>query len=136
MTNLIIREWLNGGLIPLNVCITFVFTHSLYVSWRKYGRGWTKAPGVQSACALWWIFLADLIRSCMAWSLLHAQSSGRPIQYLGYTPTLLYIAAAAIAMGATFRLIYTLGPSEWGHKGWLAALALTAIFMGGLSLIN
>ncbi len=136
MTNLLIREWLNGGLIPLNVCIMFIISHSLWTSYCEFGRGWTQRPGIRSACALWWIFLADLIRSCMAWTLLRAQSQGHPIEYLGYTTTMLYIAAAGIATLATFRLIYTLSPSSWGHRAWIGAAVLTAAFMICISFIN
>lgn len=136
MNNLLIREWLNGGLISLNACVILIISHSLLLSWRANGKGWTKAPGVASACAFWWLFVADLIRACMAWSLLHAQSSGRPLQYLGFTTTMFYIAAGTIATLATFRLIYTLSPLSWGHRAWVAAAALTGIFMVGLSFID
>lgn len=135
MTNLIIREWLNGGLIPLNVCVIFIISHSLWQSWRALGPGWTRSPGVASACAFWWLFVADLIRSIMAWSLLHAQNAGRPLQYLGFTTTMAYIAAASIATLATFRLIYTLSPDSWGHRGWISAAALVAAFMILLSVL-
>jgi hypothetical protein len=136
VTNLLIREWLNGGLIPLNVCIIIVISYSLLASRRVSGPGWTKEPGVASACAFWWLFVADLIRAIMAWLLLHAEVTGRSPEYLGYAPTLLYMASAAIAMLATFRLIYTLSPASWGHKAWLAAAGLTVAFIAGLSLIN
>jgi hypothetical protein len=135
LTNLLIREWLNGGLIPLNVCIILIITHSLWAS-RRFGPGWTKQSGVASACALWWIFAADFIRASMAWSLLHSQNQGRPIPYLGYTTTALYITAAFIAVLATFRLIYTLSPAAWGHKAWLASAGLMVAFMAAIYLLG
>lgn len=135
MTNLLIREWLNGALIPLNICIMIVISKSLWDSRRKFGRGWTRVPGVSSACAFWWIFLADLIRSCMAWHLLHAQNLGQPLNYLTPTTTTAYIAAALMATLATFRLIYTLGPASWGHRGWVVAAVLTVIIVAVLGAL-
>lgn len=128
-----VREWLNAGLIPLTACILFIIAYSLLESYRLNGRGWTSAPGVKSACALWWIFLADLIRASMAWTLLNAQNEGRASEYLSSSATLFYMAAAVIAALATFRLIYALSPTSWGHSGWVVAAGITAVFMVGLS---
>lgn len=136
MTNLTIREWLNGGLIPLNVCIIIIILHSLWEASRKYGPGWATQPGIASACALLWIFTADLIRSAVAWSLLHDQGRSQPLQYLSSNTTMLYIIAGTMASCATFRLIYTLSPSRWGHWGWVSAAILTTIFMTGIILID
>lgn len=136
MTNLMVREWLNGGLIPLNVSILIVITQSLWVTYRSYGPGWASQPGIASACALLWIFAADLIRSCLAWSYLHAQNLGLPTSHYGYTTTILYIIAGTMATVATFRLIYTLSPSSWGHRAWIAAAILTALFMVGVTTIG
>jgi hypothetical protein len=136
LTNLVIREWINGVLIPLNICIMIIIAHSLFDSYRRYGIGWAKQPGIGSACALWWIFGADLIRSCLAWSFLHGQNLGRPTSHYSYSTTLLYIFAGSIAAAATFRLIFTLSPSSWGHKGWIAAAILTAVFMTAFAVIG
>jgi hypothetical protein len=37
---------------------------------------------------------------------------------------------------ATFRLIYTLSPTAWGHKAWLAAAGLMVAFMGAIYLLG
>jgi hypothetical protein len=41
--------------------------------------------------------------------------------------TTLYVVAGGIAIAATLRLVYAVSPREWGHRGWLAALAATAL---------
>jgi predicted Co/Zn/Cd cation transporter (cation efflux family) len=135
ITNLEVREWLNAALIPLNVCIMFIIAHSLFEARRIHGHGWTDAPGVKSACAFWWIFLADLIRASMAWSFLNAQNDGRSTDTISSAATIFYLVAALIAALATFRLIHALSPIAWGHKGWAAAAGLTVVFVVALIFI-
>jgi hypothetical protein len=132
--NLIAREWLNAGLIPLTACIIIIISFTLIDAYRAHGKGWTKVPGVKSACAFWWIFVADLIRACMAWAYLNAQNDGRELATLSSLATILYLVAAIIASLATFRLIHALSPTSWGHKGWVSAAILTVAFMVGLGL--
>lgn len=136
MNNLVIREWLNGGLIPLNICVLFMISRQLFLAWVKYGRGWTQQDGMKSACAFWWIFAADLIRASLAWWTLNIQRAGGELPYLGSIATLLYSLAAAIAILATLRLIYALSPVRWGHKGWIGAAIFCAAFLTALQLIN
>ena len=135
MTNLIVREWLNAALIPLNVCILVIIAHSLLEARRVHGHGWTDAPGVKSACAFWWIFVADLIRASMAWSFLNAQNDGRSTETISNAATIFYLVAAIIAALATFRLIYALSPIAWGHRGWSAAAVLTVLFVVALIFV-
>lgn len=126
MTNLLFREWLNAGLIPLNMCILIVISGTFWDAYQKHGRGWTQLPGMQTACAFWWLFLADLTRACLAWYFLHHQNSTNSNQItVPYVPALVYVAVGVVATAATFRLIYTLGPDSWGHKGWVAAALAT-----------
>ncbi len=136
MNNLLIREWLNGALIPLNFCVIVMITRTLYVARRDSGRGWTREPGIASACAFWWIFLADMMRSGMAWYVLNAQNNGLSMQHLSGTTTIVYIVAIGIMAVAIMRLIYTLGADHWRHKGWLAAALLTVAFVGALEIIQ
>lgn len=129
------REWLNAGLIPLNVCIIVIISYTLVSAYRTHGPGWTNYPGVKSACAFWWIFVADLIRATMAWAFLNAQNEGRPLGGVNNAATVAYLVAAIIACLATFRLIYALSPDSWGHKGWIASLALTVVVVIALSVL-
>jgi len=134
LTNLIAREWLNAALIPLNACIIIIIGFTLWDAYRRNGAGWTNFPGVKSACALGWIFIADLMRACMAWAFLNAQNDGRPVYAVNSVATVLYLIAAIIAALATFRLIYALSPVAWGHKAWIVAATWTVVFMFGLGL--
>lgn len=136
MNNLLIREWLNGGLIPLNLWMMFITWYSIY-NVTKFKSGWNKVPGASTACALWWIFFADFLRSTLAWSILrNATAQNAHIKYMSAEATIIYIMAAIIATTATMRCIYLLSPKEWGHKAWIAALISTVIFLvlayGGL----
>lgn len=135
MSNLLIREWLNGGLIPLNLCIMFMLGYQIYRA-SKVGRGWMRRDGVKSAIALWWIFLADLIRASLAWYMLHMQSMYGRFPYLGPVPTFLYSVAAAILMIATLRLIHVLSPASWKHRGWLVAALFCSVFLLALEMMN
>src|SRR3954464_7852255 len=112
----VVREWLNGMLIPLTLCIQFIIFRSLWEARKYLGSQWNRAPGVASACALLWIFLADGLRATMAWSLLHQQLTSHEHIEFRYL-TIIYIISGVIAATATFRLIYTLSPARWGHRG-------------------
>lgn len=136
MNNLIIREWLNGGLIPLNMCVIVMISRQLYFAREKFGRGWTEQDGMKSACAFWWIFMADLIRASLAWWTLNIQRAGGELPYLGSVATLLYSVAAIIAIVATLRLIYALSPDRWGHNGWVGAAIFCSVFLIVLNFIN
>lgn len=131
MDNVAIREWINGALIPLNVCIILMITYQLYVARRTYGKKrWTRMPGISSACAIWWVFLAELIRAFLAWYILNRQSNGIIVDYTDVWITTLYAVAAVIALLATFRLVFTLAPRSVAHQTWIASCVLTAVFLG------
>lgn len=130
MTNLLAREWLNAGLIPLNACIIVIISYTLIQAYRNppEGMSWTSAPGIKSACAFWWVFFADFIRAGMAWAFLNAQNEGRELEALTALSAVIYLVAGIIAALATFRLVYALSPDSWGHRGWIAAAATTGVF--------
>lgn len=134
MSNLIAREFFNGALIPLNACIIIIIAYTLASAYSNPppGGSWTDTPGVKSACALFWVFLADFMRSVAAWSFLNAQSSGGDVNAVASTITVVYLTAAVIATLATFRLVYALSPVRWGHKGWIASAVLTVVFVTSL----
>lgn len=129
MDNLILREWLNGALIPLNVCIIVMITYQLWIARKIHGKGWTRRKGVASACAFWWIFVAELIRSALAWHFLHRQGIGKVMPSLAVWESAMYAAAAGIAVAATFRLVYTLSPERAAHQTWLTAAGVTFVFL-------
>lgn len=131
VNNVFIREWLNGALIPLNISMMTIIG---YTVWRltKFRWGWTKYPGANSACALWWIFFADFLRSVLAWAILReAQSNGYATEIYRTSPiaTMVYIAAALIATGATLRCIWCLTPVKGRSFTWITALIFTITFI-------
>lgn len=129
MDNLLVRELLNAALIPLNFFIIAMISYQLIIARKTYGKGWTKRSGVASACAFWWIFVADFIRSCLAWNFLSEQSATGKIPVISSFTTLGYAIAGTIAVVATFRLLYTLSPSAASHRTWISAVVLTASFI-------
>lgn len=136
VNNVMIRGWLNGDLIPLNLCMMFIIG---YTVWRqtKFSWGWTKYPGANSACALWWIFFADFLRSVMAWAILRAtQIQGVTIVTYQTSPvaTLIYIAAGVIATVATLRCIWCLTPVKGRNVTWIFALSFTLIMVGAIQM--
>lgn len=133
--SLIIREWLNGGLLPLNISLVIAIGHSLNCARREHGAGWTQMPGVASACAFWWIFLADGIRAGLVWLTLRTQNRGGSVAAIDALLTYGYIIAAVIGVMASLRCIYLSTPRSIGHWGWLTAAYATAVFVVGSHLI-
>jgi hypothetical protein len=128
--NLIIREWFNGGLVPLNLCLVVVTTMFLWDTLQAHGRGWTRQPGVSSACALWWIFAADAIRAVFVWVILRQQNRGLPIVDFAELANFGFMIAALISLAATLRCIFLFTPKAWGHWGWVGSALITCAFLG------
>lgn len=127
--NLIIHEWLNGGLLPLNLSLLLAIGHTLYLTRRIHGRGWTWVPGIPTACALWWIFFADGLRAGLVWLTLRQQNEGGSFITIDGTTTYFYILAAAIGVLASLRCIYLFTPKEIGHLGWIVSAISTVTFV-------
>ena len=127
--NMLSREYLNAALIPLTLCIMIVITRSLYEAHKDFGPGWTQEPGVAAAFALWWVFLSEFIRACLAWGFLHAQIRGYVVVSGDPRITTAYMVAGIISTTATLRLIYNLSPTAWGHKAWIGAAILVVVFI-------
>lgn len=129
--NLIIREWVNGGLIPLNLSLVIVIGLFLWGHFREsvhfgaYIGGWERfqhMDGVATACALLWIFLADGIRATGAWLTLNFGS--RVEELVSW----LFIIAGLMAIAACLRCIHLFTPPHWGHRYWLLTVAVTIVF--------
>ena len=120
--NVGIREWLNVCLIPLNISMMVIIG---YTVWRqtRFSYGWTKYPGANSACALWWVFFADFLRAGMAWEILR----GGVVP--GSITVAVYMIAAMIAMAATLRCIWCLTPMKGRNFTWIGALTFMVVFV-------
>lgn len=140
--NVFYREYVNGSLLILNISILMIITHQLNAARSAFGKGWSKEPGVASACAMWWIFLAEAIRSWLAWSTLHSQSLGIVSdEYWRASRASLWIIAGIIAAIGTARLIYTLSPPNWGHNAWITSMTamggfIFLIWIGAIDLLD
>lgn len=125
LTNLEVREYLNACLGALNLIVMVMIARQIWTAVRVSGWDWRSYPGAIFIVCLWWIFLSDLIRACLAWYLLHQQNNNRGVTFLTPTVTTMYVVAGAVAIAATLRLVYAVSPREWGHRGWLISLAVT-----------
>lgn len=151
--NLVIREWVNGGLLPLNTSLVIVIGLFLWdkaieamlwrrqsfpgVEWVDLHRTWSQfqeTEGVQTACALFWIFLADALRAGAAWSILNYRIAVSvpedPANVVAtvHLVNLAFIVAGIIGLLASLRCIYLFTPIRWGHWYWIGSVALTLMF--------
>lgn len=152
--NLIIREWVNGGLIPLNISLVLVIglflwnsaldarawrtTNNGYLTWFDVPETWErfqKTNGVQTGCALFWIFLADGFRAAAAWTVLNYRLNDvatpinpAPMMKLIELVNVAFIFAGVVGLLASLRCIYLFTPPRWGHWYWMGSVVVTLTF--------
>lgn len=132
--NLIIREWLNGSLLPLSVALAFIIGVFLFNTWRAHGGGlswaWTEDGGVKSACAFFWLFVFESMRAGTVWVLLRIANDGQRVTAaLDYVVNITFIVSAAGLIIAFFRCCFIFSPNSWGHRYWIGALFVTIGFL-------
>lgn len=128
--NVVIREWLNGALFPLSLSLAFIISVHLWDVWKENGRGWTRLPGVKVSCSFWWLFCAESVRAGIVWVLLRIQNDGQAVtETLGLAASWGFVFGATALIGAFLRTIYTLTPARWGHRYWIAAVAISVLFL-------
>ena len=135
--NLIMREWLNGSLLPLNLSLIFVIGLFLWDTYQENHRGWSVVAGVPVACALWWIFAADAVRAGTVWMILRLSNRIPAIAVLDpSTGTAMAWANVALIMAgiagvmASLRCAYLFTPKAWGHWYWIGTALVTLSFLG------
>lgn len=127
---MIIREWLNGSLFPLSFFLTIIVGIHIKEVVVRVGYGWQHIQGMNTACVLFWVFLADSWRAGITWILLRMVNDGvHPPTWMADVTNTLYIGAAIVSFGAMLRAIYVFTPDRWGHAYWLASLAFTLAFL-------
>jgi hypothetical protein len=127
----LIREWVNGQLLPLN--LSLVVATGLFL-WQKltatigdgiYVGGWRRyqeTPGVRTACVLFWVFLGEAIRAGAAWSALKFGASTAEVV------SVLFMLGGVVLLLACLRCAFIF-TEEWaGHRYWIATVALMAVF--------
>ena len=137
--NLIIREWLNGGLVPLNLSLVFVICLFLWDSYavlhKKMGLRWVDAPGVHTACALAWVFSADALRALSVWvafrvdTILALPLDINATSLLIIASTIGVTVASVIGVAATLRCIFLFTPKGWGHWYWIGTVLVDATWL-------
>lgn len=131
--NTLIREWLNGSLVPLTINLTLVIgvyiTQCFYES-RRDGTKFRNTPGIQTACVLFWVFAAESIRASCTWFALRSMNTGIAISNaVSDVSAVLLITAAAVMIAAFLRCTYLFTPPFVRNLLWTYSLATTVIFI-------
>lgn len=131
--NLAAREVLNGAVFPLSLALSLIIALYLFDTWLDHGKGWTKQPGVQTACALCWVFTAEMMRAGCAWWALRATNDGVTISpEVDHFLTVVLIVSTFMLIATMLRCVHLFRPNSLGQlssKLWLIVAGLTAIFL-------
>ena len=133
VSNLIIREWLNGSLFPLSLNLSIiiaVFMWDSYIECLAQGKRWFRMSGVPTACALFWIFSLDGMRAVSVWIILRITNNGDevPEWVREWTSAALVIAALGLVI-TMLRCTYLFTPPKWGNRYWIYSLCSTLLFL-------
>jgi hypothetical protein len=131
--NLVIREWLNGSLLPLTANLAFIIGVYLYQAYqygKSHGFTWTRLEGVPTACALFWVFLAESIRAGFVWILLRTTNDGFKVSPDFETfSNVSLIFGAAILVASVLRCTYIFTPPYYRRVYWVFSLVTTVSFL-------
>jgi hypothetical protein len=142
----LIREMINGSAMILFLTLTMMvsvfmwdtmveYTKSRYFvgTPRDPSRSWTHAPGIPTACALWWVFIAETYRTGAVWSLYQIGKGQRDggIFFDGgsYWTSYGYLLAGIALNAGLLRAIYIFTPPEWKSKVWIHAAIGAVVFV-------
>jgi hypothetical protein len=145
----LIREWINGSSMILCLtltCMISIFMWDTALDWysqieRPRGRSWTKGPGVQTACALWWVFAAETYRSGAVWVLYQmGKAHGDVGVFFNVNHSLItsygyLLAGIALNLGL-LRAIYIFTPPEWKSKVWVYSAIGALLFCAMPSFLS
>jgi len=131
--NMIIREWLNGSLIPLTVNLTLIiglYLGQCFLDARRSGLRLRDVPGVHTAAVLFWIFFAESVRAASTWVSLRAQNGGGALSDVVsgmIDMTLAFVGVILVA--SILRCTYLFTPPRVRHAFWVYSLAVTVGFV-------
>lgn len=132
-SNLLIREWLNGSLLPLTLNLSIVIGVYLFHSVSDARRSNTRlsdVPGVKTAHVLFWIFLAESIRAGSVWFSLRAQNSGKAVPpHVQDVLDMLLVVCVVVLMAAVLRCTYIFSPPQIRGIFWIYSLTATIMFV-------
>jgi hypothetical protein len=123
------REQLNGAIFPLCTFLTVAIVFFLYEAWRDWGHGWARAPGVQVACALAWIFGAEAVRAGFVWFSLRTLNNGDTLAGPYLTASNLGFMLGGLGLLiAVLRCTY-LFTRQYGNRIWVISLCNTLLML-------
>lgn len=150
-----IREMINGSTMILCLVLAlmiFVFMWDTMieymdkrvgftpVAWLRSRHEWSNAPGVPTACALWWVFAAESYRTGSVWTLYQMgkleNDNGAFFAPAGYFTSYGYLLAGVALIGGLLRAIYIFTPPEWKSKVWKFAAGGAIVFIALPSLLS
>lgn len=136
----LIRELINGSAMVLFLTLTCMITVFMWDTMlASKGRDWTHAPGIGTACALWWIFAAETYRCGAVWALYQlGKGQGAIGVFFGngaYWSSYGYLLAGIALNGGLLRAIYIFTPPDWKSKVWVYALVASNLFIATPSII-
>jgi hypothetical protein len=146
----LIREFINGFCMVLFLALSLVVLVFMWDTWvsSRSMREWREAPGMPTACALWWVFAAECYRTGAIWMLYnlgkHDHTTPFPTSEsgigvfgaAGFWSTFGYLIAGFMLGGGLLRSIYIFTPPEWKRRVWLYATAGATVFVSLPSIVN
>lgn len=128
--HLIVREILNGAAFPLSVFLLAIICNYLWNMWTTYGRGWTRQPGVSTACALAWMFFAESCRAGCVWYILRTNNDGMKLNdTFQVVSNCILVVAGVILVLSLLRCTFIFTPPQFGNWTWIFSICITSLFL-------
>ncbi len=132
ITNVLIREWLNAGLVALLGLVLVAVAINLFRVRRAIGKGWTAEPGIAMACVFWWVVAAVFMRSATVWLSLKITAGQVATPRAELAADLGYIISAVILIVASWRCLYLMDRRH--HHLWLLSALIAVAFVATAGL--
>lgn len=130
MDQLAARELINNGWFVISLCLVFVFGGFLWKEMRS--DGWYVKLRNQAAISLLVYFLGETLARGWGALLLYKMTTGQQMidAFAVEERYPIAMAGAAISFVGAICCVRVFSPPHWGHKAWLAVVAVAGIFMG------
>jgi hypothetical protein len=123
--NLFVREWGNGMSFPLCAAIVVVLTMHFYNVHRSNPRGWAKGDGFNWATTLYFLFIAEGLRSFSVWIPLRAANHGARLSMLAENlVSISFIVSYALLVAVVMRCLWMFASPPPIRKFWTLVLSL------------